>query len=109
MNKRITYDVGLKLTVANEYAEGGVTYATLAEKYNVPRPTIATWIQRNKRHGRVLTTQQQSPGFLDVTNTLHTIKQAAESITIVVNGLELKSDLNTLLLLLQGAKHVSSN
>jgi len=106
MNKRITYDVGLKLTVANEYAEGGVTYANLANKYNVPKATIATWIQRNKNHKHSLNIRTQNPGFLDVTNSLQTTKEATQSVTIVVNGLEIKSDLNTLLLLLQGAKNV---
>lgn len=106
MNKRITYDVGLKLTVANEYAEGGVTYAVLAEKYNVPKPTVATWVQRNKQHNRVLATKHQSPAFLDVTNALQATKETSEAITIIVNGLELKSELNSLLRLLQGARHV---
>ncbi len=107
MKKRTTYDLGLKIMVTNEYADGNATYSSLSEKYGVPSPTIAKWIQRSKRHNNgSLITKQESRDFLDVTNALQTTIKTPETVTIVVNGLELKSDLNTFLRLLQGAKHV---
>ena len=107
MKKRTTYDVNLKLTITNKYAEGGESYASLSEKYGVPSPTIAKWIQKSKRHKNdALIISPEENQFLDVTKEIQATKGIMESLTIVINGLELKSDLNTLLLLLQGAKHV---
>lgn len=107
MKKRITYDVNFKISLANEYATGKTTYTKLSEKYGIPRATIATWIQKSKKHNNgSLIIKPENRGFLDVTKELQATSKATESLTIVINGLELKSDLNTLLLLLQGAKHV---
>lgn len=107
MKTRITYDVGLKLTVTNEYADGNSTYSSLSKKYGVPSPTIAKWIQKSKKHNNgSLITKPENREFLDVTNALQTTREALDAVTVVINGLELKSDLNTLLRLLQGAKHV---
>lgn len=107
MRKRTPYDVNLKLTITNKYAEGGESYASLSEKYGVPSPTIAKWIQNSKRHNvDALIISPERNRFLDVTKEIQVTKGTTEPLTIVINGLELKSDLNTLLLLLQGAKHV---
>ncbi len=108
MDKRIRYDVNFKLTLANEYATGRSTYGDLSKKYDVPRSTVAKWIQKYKKNNvdPALVETPFQPAFLDVTTALQNAKEAPESITVVINGLELKSDLNTLLRLLQGAKHV---
>ncbi|MDD4154483.1 MAG: transposase [Bacilli bacterium] len=108
MDKRTRYDVNFKITLANEYATGRVTYGELSKKYDVPRSTIAKWIQKYKKHKAdpLLMRESQEPYFLDVTNALQATKEVPAAMTIVVNGLELKSDLNTLIRLLQGAKHV---
>lgn len=108
MDKRIRYDNGFKMAVANEYATGRATYGDLSKKYDVPRSTVAKWIQKYKKHqgdpSLIQVTEQ--PEFLNVTNQLQATQKVSDSITIVINGLELKSDVNTLLRLLQGAKHV---
>ena len=103
MRKRTTYDINIKLTIANEYASGSTTYASLSEKYGVPRPTVAKWIQRSKKYNDdSLISIPKHSEFLNVTNALQAAKEVPVAMTIVVNGLELKSDLNTLLRLLQG-------
>ena len=103
MRKRTTYDVNLKLTIANEYDSGGTTYAKLAQKYDVPRATVAKWVQKFQKSQRNVPQRQ---AFLNVTEKLVATNKVADAITVVINGFELKSDLNTLLRLLQGAKHV---
>ncbi|NLB10960.1 transposase [bacterium] len=107
MNKRKTYDVNLKLTIVNEYAAGGTTYARLAEKYDIPRSNIAKWILKYKRYNiDPLIQAPQREEFLNITNALLSREEEQESVTIIVNGFELTSDLNTLLRLLKGAKNV---
>lgn len=107
MRKRKTYDVNLKLSVANEYAEGGTTYAQLEAKYDIPRSTLAKWVLKHKKYN--VDPQRNIPqkqAFLNVTEALVATNKVAEHITIVINGLELKSDITTLIRLLQGAKDV---
>lgn len=105
--KRHTYDVVLKLTIASEYATSDETYTSLSRKYNIPRATIASWIQKSKNNANGLTTPlPETRGFLNITNAVVAASEEQSPITIVINGLEIKSDLNTLLRLLQGAKHV---
>ncbi len=103
MNKRKAYDVNLKLTIVNEYASGGTTYARLAEKYDIPRSNIAKWIQKHKKHYvDPLMQVPQREDFLNITNALLPREEEQERITIIINGFELTSDLNTLLRLLGG-------
>lgn len=107
MKKRKTYDVNLKLTIANEYAEGGTTYAQLEAKYDIPRSTLAKWVLKHKKYN--VDPQRNVPqrqAFLNVTEKLVSTNKETDAITVTINGFELKSDLNTLLRLLQGAKHV---
>lgn len=107
MRKKETYDVGLKLTIANEYADGGRTYQQLSDKYNIPKATIATWVLKQKNYN--VDPQRNIPqrqAFLNVTEALVATNREEDEVTVTINGFELKSDLNTLLRLLQGAKHV---
>ncbi len=108
MDKRIRYENIFKMAVANEYAAGRATYGELSQKYDIPRSTIAKWIQKYKKHNgnSSLIQVPQPPEFLNVTKQLQSTNKTSESITVVINGLELKSDIKTLLRLLQGAKHV---
>ncbi|HZJ89381.1 MAG TPA: helix-turn-helix domain-containing protein [Bacilli bacterium] len=107
MNKRKTYDVNLKLTIVNEYAAGGTTYARLAEKYDIPRSNVAKWIQKYKKHYvDPLIQAPQGNEFLNITNALLPREEEQASVTIIINGFELTSNLNTLRRLLKGAKDV---
>lgn len=107
--KRQTYDVAFKMSVASEYEAGNASYATLAHKYNVPRSTIASWIQKSKRFGRLTRKEPHtSSGFLNITQKIKGEEAvgSAEDITLIINGFEVKADLRTVAKLLSGAKHV---
>lgn len=108
MDKRIRYDNSFKMAVVNEYATGRATYGELSKKYDVPRSTVAKWVQKYKKHhgNPTLIPVTSPPEFFNVTKQLQALTAPNEALTIVINGFELKSDLNTFLLLLQGAKHV---
>ena len=107
MRKRKTYDVNLKLNVANEYAEGGTTYAQLEAKYDIPRSTLAKWVLKHKKYN--VDPQRNVPqrqAFLNVTEALVATNKETNAITVVINGLELKSDITTLIRLLEEPNHV---
>lgn len=107
--KRQTYDVALKLSVANEYETGNETYTTLAGKHNIPRPTVASWI-RKARSCSTLPSEDNNiqPSFLNVTPRLQALKEPVhqDEVVLRINGFEIKGDLLIITKLLLGAKNV---
>ena len=107
--KRQTYDVALKMSVTSEYEAGHETYSTLAHKYNIPRPTIASWVKKARLYNsQPKTTPITQGGFLNITPRIKEIQQPLhqDEITLHINGFEIKADLQTITKILSGSKHV---
>lgn len=107
--KRQTYDVALKMSVTSEYETGHETYSTLAHKYHIPRPTIASWVRKARLFKSLPNTSPMiQEGFLNITPRLQETQQSIkpDEITLQINGFEIKADLQTITKLISGSKHV---
>lgn len=106
--KRVTYDVALKMKLINEYASGSESYRILANKYQIPIATVASWMLKAKKRGSLPDLRLPKGEFINITAEVeHPTKEALSSlVSIQINNLTIKSDIATLIRLIKGAEDV---
>lgn len=90
-----SYDINLKLKVCEEYLNTNISYGKLANKYNVNKSTVVSWIRRYKANNELVPLRNDvdlyrvSPEELIENNAISNEK---EIISINLNGIEISTD-----------------